>query len=587
MGYVLMWIEGVTLGVLFVATVTAWAARRRPWLRLALPLAAAGLVLVKMGLLVAGSVWMRVQLLMPDWLGYTVSWAVVFAVAAAIVLARGLRLREGERAAAGWPAGRLLVGFIAAMSLHLVTFYNMDLSAEIQLAAAKAASGALALTAAPARVPDRLNAALVYRQAFDSIGEFKDLPPAWDKVWSAWACGRLQPPPADGEAPPPPFDPADPDLLKFLADHEHTLRLLRRAAAMPDCYFERPWGQPSIDMLLPEYALFQSSVRLLALDARVHLADDARADDPIPTVDTTAARGPRTVALDDITPIPGTTAARGPRRVADDLTAIFRTAAHVRSEPLLISTLVAMSADDIGHARLAEALASGKLGPTDLNTVRLDRNLSYMRAVGRSFEMEEAFGLACFAYLSPQSDYSVLDVLGSGLPRLSPALSSPLLSMWRVFLMPADLASYRRAMGRYREQCRKPYYANREAWKEEHEAFRKERHGIMTAMVLPALSRVASKAAEAQAGHELARAALASARYHAEKDGWPARLADLVPDYLPEVPVDPFDGKPLRMTTADGGTILYSVGLNGKDEGGREGGKDDTGDDVVFRLPAK
>lgn len=552
MGYVLMWIESLTAATLFLALVTAWAAhRRRPWLRLALPLAATIVVLAKIGLFIGGGIWMRVSHIMPDWLGYTVSWAVVFAVAGGLVLARGLRLREGEPAAAGWPAGRLLVGLVAAMSLHLVTFYNMDLSAEIQLAAAKAASGALALTAAPARVPDRQNAALVYRRAFDSINEFKNLPPAWDEVWSTWGRGRRQAPPADGETPPPPFDPADPDLRKFLADHRRTLDLLHQAAAMPDCYFERPWGQPSIDMLLPEYSLFRSSACLVAIDARVRLADGD-------------ARG-----------------------AADDLNTIFRMADHIRSEPLLISTLVAIVADDIGHARLVEALASGKLGPDDLASIRLDENLSYLRTVGRSFEMEEAFGLACFAYLSPQTDYSVLDVLGTGLPRLNPTLFSPLLSMWRVFLMPADLASYRRAMSRYREQCRKPYYANREAWQEEREAFQKERHGIMTSAVLPALASVASRAAEAQAGHELARAALASARYRAAKGGWPARLADLVPDYLPEVPVDPFDGKPLRMTTADGGTVLYSVGLNGKDEGGREGGKDDTDDDIVFRLPAK
>ncbi len=552
MGYVLLWIEDATLAVLIVATVTAWAARRRrPWLRVALPLATAIVVLAKIGAFVAGSVWMRVNHMVPDWLVYTVPWAVVFAVAAAVVLVRGLRIREGERAARQWPAGRLFVGCVAAMALHLVTFCNMDLSAEIQLAAAKAASGALALTAAPARVPDRQNAALVYRRAFDSIHEFNDLPEEWAETWSDWACGRSRTPPSDDTPAPPPFDPADPAMRKFFADHSRTLDLLRQAAAMPDCYFERPWGQPAIDMLLPEYALFQSSVRLLALDARVRLADGD-------------ARG-----------------------AADDLTAIFRTAAHIRSEPLIIATLVAMVADDVGHARLGEALASGQLGPDDLAAIRLDENLSYMRAVGRAFEMEEAFGLSCFTFLSPDADRNVLAVMDSGFSRLSPTLMAPALSVWRVFLMPADLASYRRAMGRYREQCRKPYYASREVWEGEREAFQKERHGIMTSAVLPALASVASKAAEAQAGHDLARTALAAAKYRAKTSQWPAHLADLVPDYLPEVPVDPFDGKPLRMTTADGGTVLYSVGRNGRDDGGRTGGKDDTDDDIVFRLPAK
>jgi len=552
MGYILLWIESVTMAVLVVATVTAWAARRRrPWLRVALPLAAAIVVLAKIGAFVAGSVWMRVNHLVPDWLVYTLSWTIVFAVAAAVVLARGLRLREGERAARQWPAGRLFVGCVAAMALHLVTFYNLDLSAEIQLAAAKAASGALALTAAPARVPDHQNAALVYRRAFDSIHEFEDLPAEWVEKWMTWVCDESRTSLQEGEPPPPPFDPADPGLRKFLGEHQRTLVLLRQAAAMHDCYFERSWGQPSIDMLLPEYTLLQSSVRLLALDARVRLADGD-------------ARG-----------------------AVDDLNAISGMAAHIRSEPLLIATLVAMMADNVGHMTLTEALASGKLGPDDLAAIRLDENLSYMRALGRSFQMEEAFGLSCFTFLSPDADYNVLAVTGSSLSRLSPTIMAPALSVWRVFLMPVDMASYRRTLHQYREWCAKPYYRNREAWEEAHEAFQTQRHGILTAMVLPALSHAVVRVAEAQAGHELARTALAAARYRAKTGQWPARLADLVPDYLPEVPVDPFDGKPLRMATKDGRIVLYSVGRNGKDDGGREGGKDGADDDILFRLPAK
>jgi hypothetical protein len=56
---------------------------------------------------------------------------------------------------------------------------------------------------------------------------------------------------------------------------------------------------------------------------------------------------------------------------------------------------------------------------------------------------------------------------------------------------------------------------------------------------------------------------------------------------LPEVPLDPFSGKPLRMTQDSGGMIIYSVGNDGQDDHGlkdAELGRKETGD-FVFRLP--
>src|SRR5262249_52975358 len=50
---------------------------------------------------------------------------------------------------------------------------------------------------------------------------------------------------------------------------------------------------------------------------------------------------------------------------------------------------------------------------------------------------------------------------------------------------------------------------------------------------------------------------------------YPARLDDLAPAYLKEVPLDFMDGKPLRYRTKEDGTfLLYSVGEDGKDDGG-------------------
>jgi len=58
-------------------------------------------------------------------------------------------------------------------------------------------------------------------------------------------------------------------------------------------------------------------------------------------------------------------------------------------------------------------------------------------------------------------------------------------------------------------------------------------------------------------------------RHKLERGSFPQELAQLVPDYLPAVPIDPFSGKPpIYRLDAEKGYVLYSVGADGKDDGG-------------------
>lgn len=63
--------------------------------------------------------------------------------------------------------------------------------------------------------------------------------------------------------------------------------------------------------------------------------------------------------------------------------------------------------------------------------------------------------------------------------------------------------------------------------------------------------------------------AIALKRYQLKYGGYPDALSKLVPQFLSAVPPDPVDGKQLRYRlNADGTFLLYSIGLNGKDDGG-------------------
>ncbi len=63
-------------------------------------------------------------------------------------------------------------------------------------------------------------------------------------------------------------------------------------------------------------------------------------------------------------------------------------------------------------------------------------------------------------------------------------------------------------------------------------------------------------------------AGLAVERFRMATGRFPDSLDALVPEYLDAVPVDPFDGKPLRLATTEKGIVIYSVFDNLIDDGG-------------------
>jgi hypothetical protein len=93
---------------------------------------------------------------------------------------------------------------------------------------------------------------------------------------------------------------------------------------------------------------------------------------------------------------------------------------------------------------------------------------------------------------------------------------------------------------------------------------------------------------------ELVKLGCLLAAYRAENGKYPAALADLAPKYVAAVPLDLFSGKPLVYKLQEGGYVLYSVGVNGQDDGGltaedRESAPDGAGDydDLVVQVPLK
>jgi hypothetical protein len=103
--------------------------------------------------------------------------------------------------------------------------------------------------------------------------------------------------------------------------------------------------------------------------------------------------------------------------------------------------------------------------------------------------------------------------------------------------------------------------------------------------VFPPVSMLARACWRSVAEMRCAAMGIACERFRMKHGHWPESLASLVPDYLPAVPLDPFDGKPLKMKSLADGVVIYSIGLDGTDDGGdlrRDNNPD--GKDEGFRL---
>jgi hypothetical protein len=87
------------------------------------------------------------------------------------------------------------------------------------------------------------------------------------------------------------------------------------------------------------------------------------------------------------------------------------------------------------------------------------------------------------------------------------------------------------------------------------------------------------------------------AAYKADRGAYPQRLDELVPKYVAAIPKDAFSdkGQEIIYRRTENGYVLYSIGRNGQDEGGKgplcEPGPHDhdslfRGDDIGLHVPA-
>ena len=109
---------------------------------------------------------------------------------------------------------------------------------------------------------------------------------------------------------------------------------------------------------------------------------------------------------------------------------------------------------------------------------------------------------------------------------------------------------------------------------------------IMARLMMPPIEKILTAIHRVHADQRCVIVALAAERFRIQKRRWPETDEMVATGFLTSVPLDPFDGKPLRWKTTENGRLIYSIGQDRTDNDGAYDWEKSTepGNDIIFRL---
>lgn len=120
------------------------------------------------------------------------------------------------------------------------------------------------------------------------------------------------------------------------------------------------------------------------------------------------------------------------------------------------------------------------------------------------------------------------------------------------------------------EQAGRPYFEGRDFLRAQAQGSEKRPwYAFLSKAMVGNFDAAFLKEAQLEATLLAARTGLACRLYKSRTGQYPENLEALVPTILKEVPIDPFTGKPFLYRRQGQGFIVYSLGSNQKDDGGR------------------
>jgi hypothetical protein len=271
---------------------------------------------------------------------------------------------------------------------------------------------------------------------------------------------------------------------------------------------------------------------------------------------------------------------------------ILKLCRHMDDEPFLIAFLVQKTIFSIGVVTLfGKPLGKGVLSDADASATAYRAVLAELKALDidrafvRALKGERVFMNEMYEWLRSETQklrnpFSLWQtVVGEKSVDLMFLLSPRnwfaenqllMLEFYRQFLpiaqkgVPYDRQQVRQLIAEFKRKCRKGWTVTLGKWKISWRHYDLAEVAINTYDYDSLFDRVT----DTHALQRVTMTALALRLYRKENGRYPENLQQLVPKYLPSVPIDPYDGKPLRYRKLQKGFKVWSVGGNCKDDGG-------------------
>jgi len=237
-------------------------------------------------------------------------------------------------------------------------------------------------------------------------------------------------------------------------------------------------------------------------------------------------------------------------------------AEHLRSFPLLISFIVGQVVDQIRVTGLEYVLAHTPNPPAGLIDTPVTTQPSARKSFLRAQRLEGQGILQTLSIMSISSNVSLIfDLSGTDYKAQSAHLGERFVTkLWRVFFLPSELKATKDIFAHGWGQPAETYEKMQKNLGAIVEARESGELGILAAIALPDLSNYLGRAMWYDALRGLSDVALAATAYKGANGDYPTTLEELVPNYLTKIPLDPFDGEPLKFKLLNGGLDLHSVG---------------------------
>jgi hypothetical protein len=340
-------------------------------------------------------------------------------------------------------------------------------------------------------------------------------------------------------------------VAEYLSDNAEALRLLHQAASMKSCRYPIDLTKGLATRLGPLNSLRQAE-RLLYLEAILNLERQQ------------------------------------PQQAVDSVITSLGVSRSLKQEQMLIAYLVQVACQGIGLDCLQRVLNRMPLTDEQLGELaEAIEELENDQALTRAFVGERCLGLDGIQGLRT-GRIPLEEIFNPWEPE--PSWIRPLWPLCKATgLVELDEKRYLDIMEQLVKATQLPLPESIDASHAVNEEVEHlPRWRVLSRLLLGSLSTSVNKAGGCAAKVRDAQTAIAVERYRAANGKLPDELSDLIPTFLPAVPVDPFDGMPLRYKKLAKGYVVYSVGEDREDNGGAEtnsnGCSYGPGTDITFTV---